>query len=157
MSANPKGEGARNAPTMGHEQSACGSAAAALTLASLGEMADSAVDTQNDVAIARALSTGYECFHDDQSLPSDEETDEDLDSAAVPSKKMDSADSKHTTPAGAKATAVGTTAKAKAKPPEAAGPGQHTLPHDSHSPCFACFKCCSLMRSIVCWCSAFAV
>ncbi len=136
---------------MGHERSAFGSAAAALTLASLGEMADSAVDTQNDVAIARALSTGYECFHDDQSLPSDEETEEDLDSRAVPSTKIDSTDSKHTLPAGAKPTAVAASAKAKTKPPAAAGTGAHSLPHDSHSPCIACFKCCSLMRSIVCW------
>ena len=70
MSGKSKRDGALDPPTMGHERSAFGSAAAALTLAALGEMADSAVDTQNDVAIARALSTGYECFHDDQSLPS---------------------------------------------------------------------------------------
>ena len=157
MSGKRKGDGVRNAPTMGHEQSAFGSAAAAVTLASLGEMADSAVDTQNDAAIARALSTGYECFHYDQSIPSDEETDEDLDSAAVPSKKIDSTDSQHTLPAGIKPTAVAASAKAQAKPPEAAGTGQYSLPYERPTPCISCFKYCSHVRSIVCWFSDVAV
>ena len=135
MSSKHKEDCARNAPTTGHEQSAFGSAAAALTLASLGEVAGSATDTQNDVAIARALSTGYECFHDDQSIPSDEETDEDIDSRAFPSKKIGDTDSKHTLPAGTEPTAVGSIAQAKADAPSAAGTGVHSLPHYLHMPC----------------------
>ena len=151
MSGKHKGDGARNAPTTGHEQSAFGSAAAAVTLASLGEMAGSATDTQNDAAIARALSTGYECFHDEQSIPSDEETDEDLDSRAFPSRRMSDTDSKHTAPAGAKPTAVGSIAKAKADAPAAAGTAVHSLHHDPHPPppCNWRFTCCSHMRSTV--------
>ena len=157
MSCKHKGDGARNAPTTGHEHPAFGSAAAALTLASIGGIADSAVDTQNDVAIAQALSTGYECFHDDQSIPSEEETDEDLDSRVVPSKKMSRTDCKHSGPAGAQPTTVAASAKADAKPLEAAGTGPDSLPHDSPSPCLVNFKCCSLMRSIVCSFSASSV
>jgi hypothetical protein len=134
---------------MGHEQSAFGSAAAAVALASIGEMADSAVDIQNDAAIARALSTGYECFHDDQSIPSDEETDEDLDSRAFPSKKIGDTDSKHTLLAGAKPTAVAPGAKAKADAPAAAGTGVHSSQHDLHTPCIWRFTCCAHMRSTV--------
>lgn len=149
MSGKHKGDGARNQPTVGHHQSAFGSAAAALTLASLGEMADSAVDTQNDAAIARALSTGYECFHDDQSIPSDAETEEDLDSRAFPSTKIGDTDSKHSTPAGAKPSAVAPDSKAKADAPAAAGTGVHSFPHDLHTPCIWRFTCCSHMRSTV--------
>src|SRR3569833_879701 len=150
MSGKHNGDGVRNAPTMRHEQSAFGSAAAALTLASLGEMADSAEDTQNDAAIARALSTGYECFLDDQSLPSDEETDDDLDSRAIPSKKIDSTDSKHSAPVGLKPTAIAASAKANADAPAAAGTEAQTKPKNHQTHCLSCFKCCSHVRSTVC-------
>lgn len=149
MSAKHKGDGARNTPATRHAQSAFGSAAAAVALASLGEMAGSATDTQNDAAIARALSTGYECFHDDQSLPSDEETDEDLDSRAFPSKKIGDTDSKHSAPAGAKPTAVAASAKANAKPTAAAGTAVHSLPYDRQTPCITRVTCCAYMRSTV--------
>lgn len=67
-------------------------AAAAATLALFGEMARSAADTENAAAIARALSTGYECFHDDSPTPPDDATDSDLDSSSFPEKKIDETD-----------------------------------------------------------------
>ncbi len=141
--------GVLSQPTVGHDQSVVGSAAAALTLPSLGQVADSAVDTQNDVAIARALSTGYECFHDDQSIPSDDSADSDLDFTPYPSKKMDAADSKHSAPASAKPTAVASGAKAKDEVPAAPGTAAHSLYCDSHLSCIWCLAGCSRVRSTV--------
>jgi hypothetical protein len=157
ISAKRTTGGARHQPTVGHDQSVVGSVAAAFTLASLGQVADSAVDTQNDVAIARALSTGYECFHDDQSLPSDDSADSDLDFTPSPSKKMDATDSKHSAPASAKPSAVATGAKAKDDVPAAPGTAAHSLRCDCHTSCIWCLECCSHVRSTVRLVSATAV
>jgi hypothetical protein len=157
MSDNRKSGDARHQPTVGHDQSVVGSAAAAITLASLGQVAASVVDTQNDVAIARALSTGYECFHDDLPTPSDESTDSDLDFTPSPSKKMDTPDSKHSAPASAKPSAVATGAKAKDDVPAAPGTAAHSLHCGCHTSCIWCLECCSHVRSTVRLVSATAV
>lgn len=95
MSDSHKSDGARDRASHGKDQFGFSPAAAALSLASLGATAVSVVDTDNDAAIAQALSTGYECYRDDSPNPTDDTMELDPDYRPFPSKKIDGTDSKH--------------------------------------------------------------
>jgi hypothetical protein len=95
MSDQHKSDGVRDRPTRGKDQFGFSPASATPSLASLSATMVSAVDVDNDAAIAQALSTGYECYGDDSPDPTDDTAELDPDYRPFPSKKIGGTDSKH--------------------------------------------------------------
>ena len=128
MSDSQKSDGARDRPSRGQDRFGLRSAAAALSLASLGEMTVSEADTANDAAIAQALSIGYECYRDDSPGPTDDPMELDPDYSPFPSKKIAGTDSKHKSKAALQSSAERSGAAAAAEVSSAASNGTHSFP-----------------------------
>lgn len=95
MSDKTKSSSVRDRSSGRKDEFGLSPAAAAITLASIGVGADSAVGTESDAAIAQALSTGYECYRDELLDLTNDGDELDPDYTPYLAKKIDGTDSKH--------------------------------------------------------------